>query len=275
MGLPRSRRPAGWPGAVDEYLTALRAAGRAVGTVRLHRYYLGALADGHRSPWTVTTRDLLAFLAPVHWQPETRKSARAVVRGFYRWAHGSGYLDQDPSVSLPAVRVPAGVPRPTPEHLVRQLLHHEDQRLVFMGMLAAYGGLRVSEISRVHGSDLLDDVLIVKGKGGKVREVPVISPALLARLKAVGDDWAFPNGLGSHLSPGHVSRLLSRALPGRWTGHTLRHRMGTQAYRGSHNLIGVKEVLGHSRLETTQRYVLGDGRDTREAVAAASRLLAV
>lgn len=97
-----SRRPGGWPAALDEYVTAMRAAGRAPGTVRLHRHYLGALAAAHRSPWSVGTRDLLAFLSPAAWAPETRKSARAVVRGFYRWAHGAGYLDEDPSAGLPA-----------------------------------------------------------------------------------------------------------------------------------------------------------------------------
>lgn len=253
---------------MDQYLTALRAAGRSPGTIRLHRYYLSALADQLRNPWSATTPQLLSFLAVEHWRPETRKSARAVVRGFYRWAHGAGYIEHDPSSSLPSVRVPPAVPRPTPEYLVRKLVR-DDSRLGFMAQLAAYCGLRAAEIARVHGHDLVDGQLLIRGKGGRLRAVPVVDPALHARLAALGDRWAFPNGQGSHLSPGHVSRLLSRAMPPGWTAHTLRHRMATQAYAGTRDLLAVGAVLGHSRPETTQRYVRLPDDALRAAVSAA------
>lgn len=116
--------------------------------------------------------------------------------------------------------------------------------------LAAFAGLRCAEIARVHGQDLAGDVLRVHGKGGKVRDVPVL-PRLLDRLQAV-EGWAFPNGHGSHLTPGHVSRLLSRALPEGWTGHTLRHRLATAAYAGTRDLLAVSALLGHSRPELEQ-----------------------
>lgn len=263
-----SGRPGGWPAALQEYVTAMRAAGRAPGTVRLHRHYLSALAAAHRSPWTVRTRDLLAFLSSTSWAPETRKSARAVVSGFYRWAHGAGYLEEDPAAGLPSVKVPAGVPRPTPEHLVRQLERDVDPRLALMAQLAAYAGLRAGEIARVHGRDLVGDVLRVQGKGGKVRAVPIVRPQLLEALQAL-DGWAFPNGQGSHLSPGHVSRLLSRAMPEGWTAHTLRHRMASASYSGTRDLLALGAVLGHSRPETTQRYVLLDEAALRAVVRAA------
>jgi integrase len=253
---------------VHEYGTALRAAGRSPGTIRLHRYYLSSLAERHASPWQVTTPDLLAFLSVEHWAPETRKSARAAVRGFYRWAYGAGHLEEDPGDTLPSVRVPPGRPRPTPEHLVRVLVRHEDPRIGLMAMLAAYAGLRAAEIARVHASDLAGDTLVVHGKGGRVRGVPVLNELLLERLEAL-EGWAFPNGLGSHLSPGHVSRVLSRAMPESWTAHTLRHRMATTAYAGTRDLLAVGAVLGHSRPETTQRYVLLPDDALRAAVRAA------
>lgn len=257
-------RPAGWPGALDEYVTAMRAAGRSAGTIRLHRHYLGTLAVSARSPWRVGPVQLLAFLAVDRWAPETRKSARGVVRGFYRWAHGAGYLPDNPAAGLPTVRVPPALPRPTPEHLVRQLVAVDD-RVGFMAMLAAYGGLRAAEIAQVARNDLQGDVLTVVGKGGRVRAVPVVNRRLLARLHRV-EGWAFHNGRGGHLSPGHVSRLLSGAMPAGWTAHTLRHRMATTAYHGTRDLLAVGAVLGHSRPETTQRYVLLPDDALRAAV---------
>lgn len=259
-----------WNDVLGLYALAMRAAGRSGGTIKLHRHYLFnlALETSTRSPWTVSTGQLVAFLAVDHWSPETRKSARAAVRSFYRWGVGAGHLEVDPSASLPSIRVPRARPRPTPEHLVRQLVRDRG-RLGLMAMLAAYAGLRRGEIAKVHRRDLVGDVLLVRGKGGKVRAVPIVNVELLEQLERL-DDWAFPNGYGSHLSPGHVGRLLSRAMPEGWTAHTLRHRMATTAYAGTRDLLAVGEVLGHSRPETTQRYVLLPDDALRAAVAAAS-----
>lgn len=259
-----------WSRSLSSYETAQRAAGRSPGTIRLHRHYLNRLREAHpRSPWTVTLAHLQLFLSVPSWAPETRKSARAAVRGFYRWAYGAGLIAVDPAAGLDPVRVPAGRPRPTPEHLVAVLLRHPDPRLGLMAMLAAYAGLRAGEIARVHRADLVVDELVVRGKGGKVRAVPIVDPRLHARLQAV-DGWAFPNGYGSHLSPGHVSRLLSRAMPDGWTAHTLRHRCGTVAYAATRDLLAVGALLGHTRPETTQRYVLMPDDAIRAAARAAA-----
>lgn len=254
---------------MDRYGEAQRAAGRSVGTVRLHRHYLRRLADVHRSPWTVTLRDLRRFLAHPGWAPETRKSARAALRGFYSWALVEGLLEDDPAALLSPVRVPAARPRPTPEEVFADAMSRADLRLRFMLKLAAYGGLRAAEISRVHGSDLVGDVLLVHGKGGKVRRVPIMHPGLLRRLQLLGDAWAFPNQSGGPMTPGHVSRLVSAGLPEGWTCHTLRHRMATVSYAGTRDLLAVGQLLGHSRPETTQRYVLLPEDALRAAALAA------
>lgn len=257
-----------WNGALSRYATAQRAAGRSAGTVGLHRYYLTRLAAERRTPWSVTRAQLETFLGREGWSPETRKSARAAVRGFYRWAHGMGLVDDDPSAALPSIKVPAAVARPTPEHLVRRLVA-EDGRVGLMAMLAAYCGLRRGEIARLHSRDLVGGELLVRGKGGRLRAVPVTSTRLLDQLRDV-DGWVFPNGLGGHLSPGHVGRLLSEAMPEGWTAHTLRHRMASTAYAATRDLLAVGAVLGHSRPETTQRYVRLPDDALRAAVAAAS-----
>lgn len=266
--------PTGWGNAVGSYVTTMQAAGRRPGTIRLHRHYLGQLIEdvGRVGPWQVNQRHLEQFLSRTGWKPETRKSARSVCVGFYRWAYGRGWITHDPAAGLLPVKVPAGRGRPTPEHLVRQLVRADD-RLGYMSMLAAFGGLRCAEIAQVlPARDLVVDSLTVHGKGGKVRVVPIVYPRLLARLTtdARRDGWAFPNGLGGHLSPGHVSKLLSDALPAGWTGHTLRHRMATTAYAGTRDLLSVSTLLGHARVDTTQRYIVLPDDGLRAAVAAAA-----
>jgi integrase/recombinase XerC len=257
-----------WNAALAQYATAQRAAGRSSGTIRLHRHYLTSLAQLHRHPCAVSTAQLLTFLAVESWAPETRKSARAAVCGFYRWCHGAGHLEVDPAAGLPSVRVPPGRPRPAPESVVNAALASACPRVALMLSLAAYAGLRAGEISRVHASDVVDGRLFVHGKGGRTRVVP-LAPQLVLALPTTGG-WVFPNGRGSHLSPGHVSRLVSRALPEGWTAHTFRHRLATRAYAGTRDLLAVSELLGHSRPETTQRYVLLPDDALVAAVIAAS-----
>lgn len=257
-----------WNDALTAYATAQRAAGRSEGTIRLHRHYLSGLARHHAGPWRVTRSDLEARMAGHDWMPETRKSCRAAFRGFYRWAHGMGYVEDDPAYSLGSVRVPQAVARPAPEHLVRRLTMSAD-RVGVMAMLAAYCGLRRGEIARVHTRDLVGDELLIHGKGGKVRAVPVVhQPIIDAILDA--DGWLFPNGKGSHLTPGHVGKLLSAAMPEGWTAHTLRHRMASVSYAATRDLLAVGAVLGHSRPETTQRYIRMPDDALRRAVEAAS-----
>lgn len=255
-----------WGRALRDYTNSLRAAGHSSGTVKLHAYWLGRLAEEVPDPWAATTEDLQEFLSVETWKPETRKSARTAVRGFYQWALDAGRIRKDPSARLRPVRVPPGVPRPAPEKVLRAALAAADERMALMLRLAAFGGLRAAEMARVHSDDLVGDVLRVHGKGGRTREVPITSPDLLARLRAV-DDWAFPNGLGSHMTPGHVTKLVSQALPPGWTAHTLRHRMASQAYAGSRDLLAVGGLLGHARPETTQRYVRMPDDALRAAVA--------
>lgn len=144
-----------------------------------------------------------------------------------------------------------------------------DDRVGTMAMLAAYCGLRRAEIARVHRRDLVGEELLIRGKGGKVRAVPVTSFELLRRLDCAVD-WLFPNGQGDHLTPGHVGRLLSAAMPEGWTAHTLRHRMASVSYAGTRDLLAVGAVLGHSRPETTQRYIRLPDDALRAAVRAAS-----
>lgn len=137
-----------------------------------------------------------------------------------------------------------------------------------MARLAAYAGLRAAEIAQVHSTHLEGDVLRVVGKGGKVRFVPVTNRRLLVQLRdLVG--WAFPSPAGGHLTPGHVTRLLSEALPDGWTAHTLRHRFATVVYDGTRDLLTLSALLGHARPETTQRYVRLSPDALRAAVAAA------
>lgn len=258
-----------WDQPIADYLSWQRAAGRNREVLRTRYRYLSGLARSvDCGPWAVTTGQMIDFLARDGWAPETRKSARGAVRSFYSWALETDRIDVDPSRKLPTVRVPPGKPRPAPEQVVIAALLGAEPRERLMVMLGAFQGLRCAEISRVHADDFDGESLRVKGKGGKVRVLPV-HPIVAAQL--VGrQGWLFPGQDDGHLSPIWVGALLRKLLGPGWSAHTLRHRFASQAYAAERDLLAVQQLLGHSKPETTQRYTAIPDGALRAAVLGAS-----
>ena len=58
-------------------------------------------------------------------------------------------------------------------------------------------------------------------------------------------------------------------MPGIWTMHSLRHRTATRAYRATHDIVAVQQLLGHDSIATTQMYTLVEEDKVRLAILAA------
>lgn len=264
-GLVRHNRVM-WQADLDAFVQYLHAAGRAPTTIRLRRMHLErAFVWVNTPPLEVVEDQLLAYLAANDWKPETRKSVRASLCGFYAWAVKTERLVVDPSRNLPSVSVPQGTPHPTPDRNTHAALAAADDDLRLMIMLAAYAGLRRAEIASLHSRNVVGDLLRVTGKGGKERDIPA-HPDLLAAL-AGRSGFIFPGEVDGHLSPDWVGKRLKRALGDGWTAHSLRHRFATRAYAGERDLLTVQQLLGHSSVATTQRYTQVPDDARRRAIA--------
>ena len=79
-----------------------------------------------------------------------------------------------------------------------------------------------------------------------------------------------PGQIDGHLSPAYVGKRVSRVLGVGWSTHTLRHRFATRCYAGSRDLLSVQKLLGHSKPETTEGYVLVPNEWLRSAMAEAA-----
>ena len=64
--------------------------------------------------------------------------------------------------------------------------------------------------------------------------------------------------------------MVSAALAGNWTAHTLRHRFATVTHDATGDLVVVQQLLGHASLATTQLYVAANHDRMRAAVLAAA-----
>jgi integrase len=146
-----------------------------------------------------------------------------------------------------------------------------------MLMLGAMLGLRREEISRVHTDNYLYSSnglsLWVRGKGDRDRLLAV-PDNLSALLLCHTQGFIFPGQIDGHLSPEYVGKLMSQAIPGRFSAHSLRHFFGTTAYGFTHDILLVQTMLGHSSPATTQIYVQLDTRGQRDTINQISDMLA-
>lgn len=263
-----------WQDWADGFDRELRAASRPESTRKLRLYHLRRFAGEHpgRAPNTITRDDLIEWLGAHDWSAETRRSHRATLRLFYRWARDTGRITVDPAATLPPIKPPRSLPRPAPDSALRHAVLAADERTQLMLELLAATGARRGECAAVHTRDVEADLvgwsLRIVGKGGHIRLVP-LPDALAAQLRRRPPGYLFPGKIDGHLSPRRVGELVSAALPDHWTAHTLRHRYATIAYTASHDLRAVQELLGHAKVETTAIYTQVSAPALRVVAAAA------
>ncbi len=267
---------ADWYTATLRWRQELQAAGRSQETIRTWSHYVNGWARVCRTPESATREALIAYLAHPGWEPETRKSCRSALRSFYRWAHDHGGLPDDPAATLPAVHVPRAEPRPAPEEAIRIALGRADKRQKIMLLLASVYALRRGEIARIHVGDLDGCDLTINGKGG-VRRTVTLDPGLAEVIRSrasgsAGGGWLFPSSSSTgHYTPGHVGVLVTRALPAGYSPHMLRHAAASALHEGGLDWGELSQLLGHSRVSTTQVYTKLIPHRTTAATAALLR----
>jgi integrase/recombinase XerD len=227
-------------------------------------------------------------------------AARAViaVRGLHRFAAAEGLVDID---------VARAVKPPTPSRRLPKSLTLDD----VLSLLEGAGGDSASDgpltlrnrallellystgarISEAVGLDV-DDVdtqaraVLLRGKGGKQRLVPIGRPAIAAldaylvrgrpelASKGRGTAAIFLNARGGRLSRQSAWQVLQDAaeraeITSAVSPHTLRHSFATHLLEGGADVRVVQELLGHASVTTTQIYTLVTVHALREVWAGA------
>ena len=209
--------PVEWATALDRWELYLRAGGRSERTVETRIRHVRQVARGLGvvSPRDVDTDMLMQYLGRQRWAAETRHGYYESLRLFYRWLYPKG---GSPAEWLPVVPRRPGAPRPVPLDVLHEAVAAADRRTRLILCLGACAGLRASEIAAVHGRDVLDDgsgvSLMVAGKGGRVRRVPLADWLARAVVAACcgGGGWCFPSKYGGGPSGGGGPYLPGRAF---------------------------------------------------------------
>jgi integrase len=226
------------------------------------------------TPAELTGPQLAELCADRDWSAEHRKSVRASLTSFYQYCISTNLVDDDPTSWLPRVKPSTPRPRPATDAIWAALLLAAPPRERLMAMLAGEVGLRRAEVARVHRDDLISDMggssLVVHGKGGRQRVVPITERLASEIQSYCADGYLFPGHVDGHISIAYVGQLISQLMPPGWSMHKLRHRFATRGYAGTGNLRAVQEALGHASVATTQRYTAVAAMDIRAVAEAAA-----
>lgn len=251
----------------------------------------GWLAARGLDPAAAGQDDIEAYLTDCHGQGlsrATRARRLSAIRQLYRFAFEEGWRETDPALRLKGPARERKLPGTLDETEVDRLLaaaadhgRTPAERLrsaCLMQMLYATG-LRVSELVTLPVTAARGDprVLLVRGKGGRERMVPLAPPAraalaawLVARDAAEAEAKARGRPASPFLFPfaskeGHLSRTafhaqvkaMARAAsidPARVSPHVLRHAFATHLLSRGADLRAIQALLGHADISTTEIY---------------------
>ena len=244
-------------------------------TIRAYRGDLQHFARSVGLVGTATGRDVRAWLASLHARGLDAVSVGrklAAVRSLYRFLARRGVVRRNPAREVraprPARKLVTFLPADEAAAVVdaRGLAGAaRDRDVAVLEMLYATG-LRVSELAGLDLDALDRDARTVRvlGKGSKERMVPYGAPAARALdaylgRRATRSGPVFVNHRGGRLGVRSIHTIVRRAVRAagvtrRVSPHTLRHTFATHLLDHGADLRMIQELLGHSRLSTTQRY---------------------
>jgi integrase/recombinase XerD len=276
---------------VERFLLNL-AARRSPRTVDAYRRDLAALgAHSGKAVADAGVDDLEGWVAAMRaagLAPATAARRVSAVRTYFRHLILIGTKTENPAASLQlprrARRLPRALSPSETERLIEAATGSSPRCLRDRALVELmYGaGLRVSETVGLEKSavDLDDRVVLVTGKGGKQRVVPLGRPAAEAvrRYLALGRPHLdrryrpdlFLNARGGALTRAGAFLILRKLAeraglePERVHPHLLRHSFATHLLEGGADLRSVQEMLGHADLGTTERYTHVSDRRRRD-----------
>jgi integrase/recombinase XerC len=220
-------------------------------------------------------RAVRAWLAALHARglsPVSISRKLAALRSWGRFLVRRGVLERNPAREVRGPRLPSKLVSFLPTDEATELVEGRGivaaTRTRDRAILEVFyaSGLRVSELSGldVEALDRTERTVRVLGKGRKDRIVPYGGQAARALQAWLADRGERPGPLftssrGRRLGVRALHTIVRRAaraagIVRRVSPHTLRHTFATHLLDGGADLRMIQELLGHSRLSTTQRY---------------------
>ncbi len=259
--------------------------GAAKNTIEAYRRDLVAVAE-YLLPQALDTitsvglTDYLSSIAEEGMSPRTSSRRLSALRQYFGFLVQEGIRTDNPTIKIDRPKLGRPLPKYLTEFEVEALLTaarlqrgRHGRRLTLIVELLYATGLRISELVTLPASAAkAQDALIIYGKGGKERLVPLGRQAISAMQSyekdrnsfymSQGDSpWLFPSrGKGGHISRRRVGQMLDELAVEagievqKVSPHVLRHAFATHLLHNGADLRTVQELLGHEDLSTTEIY---------------------
>jgi integrase/recombinase XerD len=248
---------------------------------------LGSVSEAHVSAFLAVLREGSDDHPPLAASSAAR--ALVAVRGLHKFAVREGLVSLDPAREVKPPAAPRRLPKALPVDDVLRLLETPSALRDRALLEVLYStGARISEAVGLDLDDIdaTERTVLLDGKGGKQRLVPIGRPALdaldayLVRARpglaagGRGSPAVFLNVRGGRLSRQSAWQTLKVAaeqagLTASVSPHTLRHSFATHLLEGGADVRVVQELLGHASVTTTQIYTLVTVNTLREVYATA------
>ena len=213
--------------------------------------------------------------------PRTATRRLSSLRQFFLFLQSENHRSDNPTNNVDGPRQTKSLPKLLSEEEVEQLFEQANQivgpegiRLVCLLEIVYAAGLRVSELISLPNTALSQDqnILLVRGKGGKERLVPLTISAIdsINAYREVRHLFLKPNRESKFLFPSRskegfltrrrVGQLLkdlaiaSNINPEKVSPHVLRHAFATHLLDHGADLRSLQKMLGHADISTTQIY---------------------
>ncbi len=274
------------PGHLEQFFEMLLAErGAAKNTIEAYRRDLVAVTEYLRPQaldtiTSVRLTDYLSSIAEGGMSPRTSSRRLSALRQYFGFLVQEGIRTDNPTIKIDRPKLGRPLPKYLTEFEVDALLTaarsqrgRHGRRLTLIVELLYATGLRISELVTLPASAAkAQDALIIYGKGGKERLVPLGRQAISAMQSyekdrnsfsvGQGDSpWLFPSrGNGGHISRRRVGQMLDELAVEagievqKVSPHVLRHAFATHLLHNGADLRTVQELLGHEDLSTTEIY---------------------
>ena len=252
-------------------------------------------AERGKSPAEIELEDLRELVGELHDANVALATQCRIISGlrtFYRMMLVEDAVKTNPVELLEMPRSSRHLPDVLTDEEVDAIiatfdLSYPDQERNRVIVEVLYGcGLRVSELVNLHLSNIYadDECLLVTGKGDKQRWVPINATALNLMQRYIDtirchqkkrpgeENYVFLNRLGTHLSRNYVFMFLKEAVAKAGikksiSPHSLRHSFATELVTNGADLRAVQEMLGHSKISTTEIYTHLSHQYLRETIS--------
>ena len=216
----------------------------------------------------INKNDIYAYLSYLKdFKRNTQKIYLNSIRAFYRFLDKklSDFLFEDMRLYGNDKKMPRIL---NLEQIQQILNYYSDERNSLIIFLFVNTGIRISELANIHieNIDFQSKYIDLKVKGGESRYV-YLNDFLVKKIQRYV--YGKKSGLLFNLKRRNIHNIVTKAMKEygiEGSAHTLRHTYATQIYKNTHNIMMVKELLGHKSITSTQIYVHLDNNEIRNII---------